>query len=70
MNMHRFGHTFAINVLRSGMSEPMLRLLGGWKKIPDTYLRTLSVEDAARVTPGTAGGGIWDPGAGPAPRAG
>ena len=27
----------------------MLRLVGGWKKIPDTYLRTLAAEDAARI---------------------
>ena len=31
------------------MSEPMLRLVGGRKKIPDTYLQTLAAEDAART---------------------
>lgn len=49
MHMHRFRHTYVVNALRAGMSEPILRLIGGWKKIPDTYLRTLSVDDAARV---------------------
>lgn len=49
LHIHRFRHTSAINLLREGMSEPMLRLLGGWKKIPETYLRTPAAEDAARI---------------------
>lgn len=49
LHTHRFRHSYAVNALRAGMSEPMLRLVGGWKKIPDTYLRTLAAEDAARI---------------------
>ena len=42
-------HSYAVNALRASMSEPMLGLVGGWKKIPDTYLRTLAAEDATRI---------------------
>ena len=49
LHTHRFRHSYAVNALRAGMSEPMLRLVGGWKKIPPTYLRTLDMEDAARI---------------------
>lgn len=49
LHTHRFRHSYAVNALRAGMSEPMLRLVGGWKKIPETYLRTLAAEDAARI---------------------
>jgi len=48
LHTHRFRHSFTMNALRSGMKEPMLRLIGGWKKIPETCMRTLAVEDAAR----------------------
>lgn len=30
------------------MSEQVLQIVGGWKKIPDTYMRTLGYEDAAK----------------------
>ena len=49
LHTHRFRHSYAVNALRAGMSEPMLRLIGGWKKVPPTYLRTLDAEDAARI---------------------
>ena len=49
LHTHRFRHSFTMNALRAGMKEPLLRLIGGWKKIPETYLRTLAVEDAAQV---------------------
>ena len=26
----------------------MLRLIGGWQKIPETYMRTLAIDDAAK----------------------
>ena len=47
LHTHRFRHTFAMNALRSGMPERVLELIGGWERIPDTYLRTLDAGDAA-----------------------
>ena len=32
--------------LRGGMPEPVLKIIGGWKKIPETYFRALGAEDA------------------------
>jgi integrase len=49
LHPHQFRHTYAINALRSGMPERVLMLSGGWKKIPETYFRTLGAEDVARV---------------------
>jgi site-specific recombinase XerD len=49
LHTHRFRHTYAMAALRSGMPERVLMYAGGWKKIPDTYFRTLGAEDAARV---------------------
>ncbi|PKB79553.1 MAG: hypothetical protein BZY88_12685 [SAR202 cluster bacterium Io17-Chloro-G9] len=45
---HRFRHTYAVNALRSGISDRLVMLNGGWKKIPETYFRTLGFEDVAR----------------------
>ena len=56
LHTHRFRHSYAINAMRSGMPERILEVAGGWKKIPDTYLRTLNAEDAQQfhrqVSPG------------------
>ena len=56
LHTHRFRHSYAVNALRSGMPERVLQLVGGWKKIPDTYFRTLGAEDAKefhrQVSPG------------------
>ena len=53
---HRFRHSYAVNALRAGMPERVLQIVGGWKKIPDTYFRTLGAEDAIQfhrqVSPG------------------
>ena len=49
LHTHRFRHTYAVNALRSGMPERVLMLAGGWKRIPETYFRTLGAEDVARV---------------------
>ena len=46
LHTHRFRHSYAINALRNGMPERVLQLVGGWRKIPDTYFRTLGAEDA------------------------
>lgn len=45
---HQFRHAFAINSLRAGVPERILKMMGGWKKIPDTYFKTLGAEDAQR----------------------
>ena len=56
LHTHRFRHSYAINALRAGMPERVLQIVGGWKKIPDTYFRTLDAEDAMefhrQVSPG------------------
>ena len=56
LHTHRFRHSYAVNALRGGMPERVLQLVGGWKKIPPTYFRTLGEEDAQnfhrQVSPG------------------
>ena len=56
LHTHRFRHSYAVNALRAGMPERVLQIVGGWKKIPDTYFRTLGAEDAMefhrQVSPG------------------
>ena len=56
LHTHQFRHSYAINALRNGMPERVLQFVGGWKKIPDTYFRTLGAEDAQyfhrQVSPG------------------
>ena len=74
MHPHRFRHSYAINALRAGMPEQVLKIVGGWKKIPETYFRTLGEEDARefhrQVSPGdrlgktTSAGRTWQHGQG------
>ena len=56
LHTHRFRHSYAMNALRGGMPERVLQIVGGWRKIPDTYFRTLDQEDAQQfhraVSPG------------------
>ena len=56
LHTHRFRHSYAMNALRNGMPERVLEMIGGWRKIPDTYFRTLGAEDARQfhkqVSPG------------------
>ena len=47
LHTHRFRHTYAINALSAGMQERYLAFEGGWKKIPETYFRTLGPEHIA-----------------------
>ena len=49
LHTHRFRHSYAMNALRTEMPEQFLRVIGGWKKIPETYFRTQSAEDAVAM---------------------
>ncbi len=48
LHPHRFRHSYAVNALRAKMPERILMLNGGWKKIPETYFRTLGADDVAQ----------------------
>ena len=56
MHPHRFRHSYAINALRAGMPEQVPKIVGGWRKIPETYFKTLGEEDVIefhwQVSPG------------------
>ena len=45
LHTHRFRHSYAMNAVRKGVSDEILRVVGGWGKIPETYFRTLAQED-------------------------
>ena len=45
---HQFRHTFSITMIESDVPLPTLEVMGGWSKIPDTYLATLG-DRAARA---------------------
>ena len=55
LHTHRFRHTYAMAALRGGMFERVLEVIGGWRRIPETYFRTLRTEDAVeehrRISP-------------------
>jgi site-specific recombinase XerD len=45
MHLHRFRHTFAYRMIRAGVPVRMVEMLGGWARIPRTYLNALSDSD-------------------------
>lgn len=49
LHTHQFRHSYAMNALRTEMPEQYLRVIGGWIKVPDTYFRTQSAEDAVAM---------------------
>lgn len=53
---HMFRHTFAVHAVREKMQEPILKNIGGWKKIPETYFRTIGFEDAQAAHKGISPG--------------
>ena len=59
MHPHRFRHSYAINALRAGMPEQVLKIIGGWNKIPDTYFRTLGKRMPGSFTGLSAPGTGW-----------
>lgn len=56
LHTHRFRHTYVIAALRGGMPERVLEWIGGWKRIPQTYVRTIGYDEAVafhrRLSPG------------------
>ncbi len=41
LHPHMFRHTFVIDLIRAGVPLPVIEVMGGWERIPPTYLRTL-----------------------------
>ncbi len=48
LHPHQFRHTFSINMIESNVPLPTLEVMGGWERIPQTYLATLG-DRAARA---------------------
>jgi site-specific recombinase XerD len=49
LHTHRFRHSFAMNALEAKMPEQALKFMGGWKKIADTYFRTLALKQVSEL---------------------
>ena len=41
LHPHQFRHTFSINMIKADVPLPTLEVMGGWSRIPQTYLATL-----------------------------
>lgn len=48
LHPHKFRHTFSISMIEADVPLPTLEVMGGWAKIPETYLATLG-DRAARA---------------------
>ncbi len=44
LHPHRFRHTFVVAMIRAGVPVSVVEVMGGWERIPKTYLRTLGDE--------------------------
>jgi site-specific recombinase XerD len=49
LHTHQFRHTYAVGMLRARMPERIIEMVGGWRRIPATYFRTLGDDDAAAM---------------------
>ena len=41
LHPHTFRHTFSVRMIESDVPLPTLEVMGGWARIPQTYLATL-----------------------------
>ena len=41
LHPHQFRHTFSVAMIEAGVPQPILEVMGGWSRIPPTYLATL-----------------------------
>ena len=55
LHPHRFRHTFSIAMIEADVPQPTLEVMGGWERLPKTYLATLGDKAAKaahrRVSP-------------------
>ena len=49
LHPHQFRHTYAVEAMMNQMPQRILEVIGGWRQIPATYLRTISEEQAAEI---------------------
>jgi integrase/recombinase XerC len=45
MRLHRFRHTFAYRMIRARVPVRLVEIIGGWSRIPPTYLSALGESD-------------------------
>ena len=50
LHPHQFRHTFSINMIEADVPLPTLEVMGGWSRIPQTYLATLGDRAARQPT--------------------
>ncbi len=46
---HQFRHSYVLRMVRSDVNLEILRIMGGWTRIPETYLRHLRDPDTRRA---------------------
>jgi site-specific recombinase XerD len=54
MRVHRFRHTFAYRMLKAGVPPRIVELLGGWSRIPATYLSAFGEIDVREAHRGVS----------------